>query len=170
MEHARLQRAMFAWVDTHPTNGRFILCNGFDWSYFTVEHTAFFVESIAENGAALEAHLSNGLRVPLRGDRVASAPDEGLYLEFDWAETQSGPQSGLQSDPKPDLHDDAISQRVPERFWAKFTRHAALALGEHLDEAQPEGGDKDAGASAAAVELAGTPLRQLAHVPPARVA
>ncbi len=55
VEHRGLARAFASWVTLHPDDGRFILSNEFDWCYFTVEATPYFVErlSIRDDGVVL---------------------------------------------------------------------------------------------------------------------
>lgn len=43
VEKQSLADAMHRWISTHPDDGRWILTNGYDWCYFTVEDTAAFV-------------------------------------------------------------------------------------------------------------------------------
>ena len=37
VEHPGLAAAMHTWVTRHPDDGRYILSNGYDWTYFTVD-------------------------------------------------------------------------------------------------------------------------------------
>lgn len=47
VEHPRLQAALHQWITRHPENGRFILSNGYDWTYLAVEDVPFFVKAVA---------------------------------------------------------------------------------------------------------------------------
>ena len=38
-----MAKAFAKWVRRHPDDGRWILSNGYDWCYFTVEDTGYFV-------------------------------------------------------------------------------------------------------------------------------
>jgi hypothetical protein len=60
VEHAGMARAFSSWIRRHPDDGRFILSNDYDWSYFEVEDTPFFVLSIRQSGASLLLTLSDG--------------------------------------------------------------------------------------------------------------
>jgi len=62
VEHPGMARAFASWIDLHPDDGRFILNNGYDWSYFRVEDVPFFVLGVreAENGSGLWLRLSDG--------------------------------------------------------------------------------------------------------------
>jgi len=59
VEHAGLLEALPRWIGRHPDDGRFILQNGYDWTYFTVEDAPFFVRSITGAGEP-ELQLSDG--------------------------------------------------------------------------------------------------------------
>lgn len=67
VEHPGLLAALPRWVTRHPDDGRPILANGYDWCYFAVEATPFFIETIEPipGGAGLALVLSDGTREPL---------------------------------------------------------------------------------------------------------
>ena len=46
VEHPKLAEALHGWIARHPDDGRFILTNGYDWTYFTVEDTPCFVAGV----------------------------------------------------------------------------------------------------------------------------
>jgi hypothetical protein len=46
VEPKALADALHRWISRHPDDGRYILTNGYDWTYFTVELTPFFVRSV----------------------------------------------------------------------------------------------------------------------------
>ncbi|MFO0614096.1 MAG: hypothetical protein U0414_16000 [Polyangiaceae bacterium] len=59
VEPRALELALHRWIARHPDDGRYILTNGYDWCYFHVDATPFFVKSVAGD-AAPEAVLSDG--------------------------------------------------------------------------------------------------------------
>jgi len=65
VEHPKLRRAMATWISRHPDDGRYILTNGYDWTYFEVEDVPFFVRSVREQGDDLMLELSDGTEEPL---------------------------------------------------------------------------------------------------------
>jgi hypothetical protein len=76
VEHPGMGRAFASWIDRHPDDGRFILNNGYDWSYFRVEDTPFFVLGVREEGEALLLLLSDGSESPLDpGSLIVGARD-----------------------------------------------------------------------------------------------
>src|SRR6187455_615956 len=60
VEHPGMARAFAGWIGRHPDNGRFILSNDFDWTYFTVRDVPLFVRSVRAVGGAPSAELSDG--------------------------------------------------------------------------------------------------------------
>jgi uncharacterized protein len=74
--HKGLEAAMHTWIRRHPDDGRLILCNGFDWSYFTVEDTPFFVVSLSAEGKQLWATLSDQSREPIDLRTLQESADE----------------------------------------------------------------------------------------------
>lgn len=105
--HPGMARAFATWIGKHPDDGRFILNNGYDWTYFTVEDTPFFVDALHAKGRGEppEIVLSDGSAESLDPSRLREGPDGALYVDV---------KSGA--------------------FQARFTRSAQLALGELLVE------------------------------------
>jgi hypothetical protein len=79
-EHAGMARAFATWISRHPDDGRYILTNGYDWSYFEVEDVPFFVERVvaADDGPRLV--LSDGSEEPLDATTLALGEGERLYV------------------------------------------------------------------------------------------
>ncbi len=112
VDHPRLFNALNAWITRHPDDGRYILTNGYDWTYFQVDDVPFFVQSVRAAGPGLEIALSNGMTLPFTGEGLAVGEDEGLYV----------PVAVHGGD-----------------FEAKFTRHAQAQLAPWLVD---EGGGR----------------------------
>lgn len=107
--HAKLAQAFHRWIGRHPEDGRYILMNGLDWSYFTVLDAPFFVRAVHERDGALWLTLSDDSEEPLDPARVRVAESGALYTQVK-AGTRGGP------------------------YEAKLTRHAQAALAPWLDE------------------------------------
>ena len=60
MEHEGMADAFARWIRRHPDNNRFVLSNGYDWCYFRVSTTPFFIKAIQECGEGLLLQLSDG--------------------------------------------------------------------------------------------------------------
>lgn len=80
VEHAGMARAFASWIARHPDDGRFILTNGYDWTYFTVEDVPFFVEAVKDVEGAPWLVLSDGSDEPLEPATLRSGPSGALYL------------------------------------------------------------------------------------------
>jgi hypothetical protein len=106
VEHAKLAAAMHGWIARHPDDGRYILTNGYDWTYFTVEDAPYQVTAL-EGGTTLL--LSDGTREAW--DPATSRVGEGdaLYARVK-ADKPGGP------------------------FEARFSRHAQTSLAGVLVE------------------------------------
>src|SRR5271169_6603400 len=62
VEHPGLAAAMHTWIRRHPDDGRYILSNGYDWTYFTVDDAPFLVRRLERDGARVWLNLSDGTR------------------------------------------------------------------------------------------------------------
>ena len=103
VEHAGLTSGLHGWISRHPDDGRYILTNGYDWTYFAVDDAPYFVRS---------------LRVE---------PQRVVLVLSDRTEEAWTPETSRIGD------DGAIYARVKEAaprgpFEAKFTPHAQGSL------------------------------------------
>jgi uncharacterized protein len=114
VEHAKLADAMHAWIARHPDDGRYILTNGYDWTYFTVDDVPYFVRTVSRDAdGAVVLGLSDGTREELDPKTLREGSRGELRLQVK-ATAPGGP------------------------FDAKLTRHAQTTLGELLIEG-PDG-------------------------------
>jgi hypothetical protein len=79
IEHEGVVRAMHTWITRHPFDGRFVLSNGYDWTYFTVDDTPFFVEAIVGDEHDPELALSDGTRERWAGGTLHAGDGDALY-------------------------------------------------------------------------------------------
>lgn len=104
--HRPMARAFASWIRRHPDNGRYILSNGFDWTYFTVQDAPFFVEALRcvsdDAGSHLLLSLSDASEEPLDPGTIVVGPSDAVYVTV---------KGGLE---------------------ARFTPHAQLALAPYL--------------------------------------
>lgn len=77
VEHPGLRDAFHQWIARHPDDGRFILTNGWDWTYFTVEDAPLFVRAVRPDGVV---SLSNGKEEPLDPTKLVEGEGGILYL------------------------------------------------------------------------------------------
>jgi len=110
VDHAGMARAFASWIDLHPDDGRFILNNGYDWTYFLVEDVPFFVLGVREQGGALQLLLSDGSESPLDPATLTLGARGALYTSVKNA-----------------------------KFRARFSQSAQIALGPWLSSAENGG-------------------------------
>jgi uncharacterized protein len=71
VDHPRLRAALHQWITRHPTDGRFILSNGYDWTYFSVEDVPYFVRGL---------QLGDEPRLVLSDDTSEPFPHDGYRI------------------------------------------------------------------------------------------
>jgi hypothetical protein len=113
VEHAKLQQALHTWIGRHPDDGRYILTNGYDWTYFAVDDVPFFVRAIREVDSDAMLVLSDETVEPLDPKTVTTGERGELYVEIQ--------------------HPSADKAKAGP-FRAKLTRHAQTQLGPFLDQ------------------------------------
>ena len=74
-----MARAFASWIGLHPDDGRFILNNGYDWTYFRVEDVPYFVLGLREAGQQLQLALSDGSESPLDPASLCVGARGALY-------------------------------------------------------------------------------------------
>jgi len=79
IDHAGMAVAFASWIRRHPDDRRFILTNGYDWTYFTVEDTPYFVRSVAIDGAEARLTLFDGTEELLDPETLSASDDGILY-------------------------------------------------------------------------------------------
>jgi uncharacterized protein len=80
VEHPGMARAFATWIARHPDDGRFILTNGWDWTYFTVEDVPYFVQRVFERDGRPWLELSDGSEEPLDPNGLNLQGDDALYV------------------------------------------------------------------------------------------
>lgn len=129
VEHAGMARAFASWVCRHPDDGRFILSNGYDWSYLTVQDAPFFVSTVKVDRAIPLLVLASGEEEPLdpttlligRGDALYARVKQGAFL------AKLTPAAQLTLAPiLVDLPDGQVGIRVADRIFP--VNHAGLEV------------------------------------------
>ncbi len=124
VEHPGMARSFAAWMDRHPADGRFILNNGYDWTYLEVEDAPCHVRT-------LHARTVPPRTPPIPGGGLSgdSAPGEP------WLELADGSQEPLDPSTLWEGAGGALYCLVREgRFSARFSQAAQLALEPYLVE------------------------------------
>lgn len=109
VEHVGVAAGLHAWIARHPDTGRYILSNGYDWTYFTVDDAPFVVRSIRVDAGRVALLLSDGSDEAWTPEETRIGADGALY-----ARVKRGAPGGP--------------------FEAKFTRHAQTSLAPLLEE------------------------------------
>jgi hypothetical protein len=78
--HRALAKALASWIARHPDDGRFILTNGYDWTYFTVEDAPYVVASIDADAAPPTITLSDDSIEPLDPEGATVGDDGVVYV------------------------------------------------------------------------------------------
>jgi uncharacterized protein len=112
VEHRGLSAGLHSWISRHPDDGRYILTNGYDWTYFSVDDAPYFVRSIRIEPEGVLLALSDGSEETWNpaASRIGA---EGAVYAVVKREARGGP------------------------YEAKFTRHAQASLGPLLVDADP---------------------------------
>ena len=135
VDHPRLAEAMQTWIGRHPDDGRYILTNGYDWTYLTVEDAPFVVRSLRVSGPLVLLALSDGTEEAWDAGTTRIAASGALYARVK-AASPGGP------------------------FEAKFSRYAQNSLAPLLVEWPGEpGSEKGDGAGGAATPQGGAAIR-----------
>jgi hypothetical protein len=107
VEHAGLAAALHGWISRHPDDGRYILTNGYDWTYFTVDDAPYFVRAVRFEPERAALQLSDGTEEAWEPAETRVGRGEALYTAV---------KRGVRGGP----------------FEAKFTRHAQASLAQVL--------------------------------------
>lgn len=110
VEHAALDKAMRSWITRHPEDGRWILSNGYDWTYFRVEGAPYHVAALRIDGDP----PARATLLLVGGDEEALDP---ATLSLD--------------------ADGVVHARVKGDGDARFSRHAQTELAPLLDGDPP---------------------------------
>jgi hypothetical protein len=106
VEHAGMARAFHSWIARHPDDGRFILDNGFDWTYFEVEDVPFLVRSFGLVGGEPVVELSDGSCEGLDVATLRLGPNHALYADVKRGSMSARFTSQAQSALAPFLRDE----------------------------------------------------------------
>jgi hypothetical protein len=108
VDHPALEKALHGWIAMHPDDGRFILTNGYDWTYFKVDDVPYTVRAVRVNPEGVTLVLSDESEELLAPETLRVGTRDALY-----AKVKGG------------------------KFEARFSRHAQTALAPILDEEKP---------------------------------
>jgi uncharacterized protein len=117
--HPALHRAFATWLRRHPDNGRYILSNGYDWTYVAVRGTPFFVEGILLKGDQPHLLLSDGSEEPWLPSTFAIDSAGAVYarVKFGAFEAKFTPSAQLQLAPWVADAGSHAALEVEGRLW-----------------------------------------------------
>lgn len=115
VEHSGLSSALHSWIARHPDDGRYILTNGYDWTYFTVDDAPYFVRAVRVEPERLVLVLSDGSEEAWDPATTRIGDDDALYAQVKGAKGAKDAK-------------DAKSTGRGGPFEAKFTPSAQASL------------------------------------------
>lgn len=77
--HPGVARAFASWIRRHPDNGRYILANGYDFCYLTVEDVPLFIEGVTIAEDRVMLRLFDGSEEPLDPTCLWVGARDALY-------------------------------------------------------------------------------------------
>lgn len=77
--HPGMQLAFARWIDLHPDDGRFILQNGYDWTYIRVEDVPFLIRAVRLEPMTVHVTLSDDSEEELDLSSLAQGAGDALY-------------------------------------------------------------------------------------------
>jgi hypothetical protein len=79
VDRPALRAALHRWISRHPDDGRYILENGYDWCYFTVDDVPCFVVGLHATADAVMLTLADGSEEPLDPATLREGAGGALY-------------------------------------------------------------------------------------------
>jgi hypothetical protein len=118
VEHLGMQRAFASWLGRHPDDGRYILNNGYDWSYLTVEGALRFVQSVRDVEGQPLLVLLDGTELPLDPEALGCDSAGQLLLALpDGEQARFTPAAQLQLEPWLSEREGRIGVLAGGKFW-----------------------------------------------------
>src|SRR5262249_45180077 len=81
VDHPSLEKALHGWIAPHPDDGRFILTNGYDWTYFQVDDAPYTVRSLRVSPEGVTLALSDDTEEPLAPETIRVGRADALYAK-----------------------------------------------------------------------------------------
>lgn len=93
-----MAQAFSRWLRQHPDDKRFILSNGYDWTYITVDDVPFFVVSACVQPEEIQLTLSDGTTEPLDLESLSIGRHDALYCRVKGGEFEARFQPQAQTE------------------------------------------------------------------------
>ncbi|MGA3120054.1 MAG: hypothetical protein ABSF69_04715 [Polyangiaceae bacterium] len=125
VKHPGLVAALRRWIGRHPDDGRYVLSNGYDWTYFTVDDAPYLVEGVRFEPVRVAADVA------LEPERILLRLSDGDEEPWQPEATRVGSDGALYT---------TVKRGTPGGpYEAKFTRHAQTCIAPVLVEEKPDG-------------------------------
>jgi hypothetical protein len=89
IEHGGMAAAFASWIRRHPDDGRFILTNRYDWTYFAVEDVPFFVRGLSVGPRGVVVRLSDGTEEELDASTLCVGDADAVYARVKGGEFEA---------------------------------------------------------------------------------
>jgi hypothetical protein len=120
IEHEAMSAAFASWIRRHPDDGRYVLTNGYDWTYFTVEDAPFQVRHVEDRGGNAILALFDGTEEPLDPAGVTVSPEGVLYARVKGGEFEARLSASAASAMVPFIGEDAEGEPCVELGGHKY--------------------------------------------------
>jgi hypothetical protein len=110
VDHPALEKALHGWIALHPDNGRFILTNGYDWTYFQVDDAPYQVRSLKVRPDEVTLVLSDESEEPLVPSTLRVGKGDALYARVKGAKMEARFTRHAQTALAPILHEDSAGK------------------------------------------------------------
>jgi uncharacterized protein len=118
VQHPGMHKAFASWLRRHPDDGRYILNNGYDWTYLTVEGPGQFVRSVRSVGGLPELELLDGRALPLDPRALSGDADGRLWIRLPEGEDACfTPAAQLELLPWLAERDAVVGIEAAGQFW-----------------------------------------------------
>jgi hypothetical protein len=118
VEHPGMHRAFAGWLGRHPDDGRYILNNGYDWTYLTVEGPAYFVRSVRAEADRPWLELLDGRELALEPKALRCDAEGRLWLRLpEGEEACFTPPAQLELSPWLTERQGAAGIEIDGQFW-----------------------------------------------------
>jgi hypothetical protein len=113
-----MHQAFASWLQRHPDDGRYILSNGYDWSYLTVEGASRFVRAVRDVEGRPVLVLLDGLEARLDPGALRSDAEGRLSVALPQGEPAAFTAAAQQQlAPWLSERDGAIGLQIDDGFF-----------------------------------------------------
>ncbi|HEX4341696.1 MAG TPA: hypothetical protein VH062_37560 [Polyangiaceae bacterium] len=133
IDHEAMATAFASWITIHPDDGRFIMTNGYDWTYFTVKDAPFLVRHVETTGRGTVLRLFDGSEESLDPSSVTVSEDGILYTRVKDGRFEARLAPAAQKEMVDVLDegpDGAAVVRIGERDYPVRARGASIAAAQ----------------------------------------